>query len=116
MAVSLKSWLDSNPKPTTPAGYLCLPQIGEGVQVALRRLTLGEFRQILAEQKADGEGVEKLSRVLPKCVCNHDGTPWSGPDLLDVLTLSEAASVVGECLKANSVDVADAKKASSPTP
>lgn len=117
MAISLKAWLDSNPRPNAPAGFLALPEVGDGVQVALRRLTLGEFRAIMAEQRdGAGDGLDKIARVLPRCVCEDDGSPWSGPDLTAVLSVAECGRIISECLKANSVDVIDAKKASPPTP
>lgn len=121
MAVSLESWLNSESLSATkhlppPAGYLTLSRVGKGVRVALRRLAFGEYRAILAEQKADGDAFEKIARVLPKCVCKADGSPWDGPDLTETLTPAECGSVVAECLKANAVDVTDAKKESSPTP
>lgn len=121
MAVSLESWLNSEAQSATkhlppPAGFLCLPSVGGGVQVALRRLTIGEYRAILAEQKADGDALEKIARTLPKCVCKTDGSPWDGPDLTEILTLAECGSIVGECIKANAVDTDAAKKVSPPTP
>jgi hypothetical protein len=116
MAISLKQWLDSNPKPNSPAGFLCLPEVGDGVQVALRRLTLGEYRQLQAEQKAEGDPLEKMARLLARCVVADDGTPWAGPDLADLLPLTACQRIIAETLKANVADVSEGKGSSPATP